>query len=56
MLAEMTWVLDLDIKAFFDNLDPKSTPAGSGEETRIAAVDGSLYRTLAESASGTRER
>jgi RNA-directed DNA polymerase len=47
------WVLDLDIKGFFDNIDQKSTDAG-GEETRQGSVEHSLYRALAESAHARR--
>src|SRR5262245_20114497 len=46
------WVLDLDIKGFFDNLD-QSTDAGS-QETCQRSVGSPLYQALAESANARR--
>jgi len=47
------WVLDLDIKGFFDNIDQKSADAG-GQETRQGSVDRPLYRALVESTRARR--
>jgi RNA-directed DNA polymerase len=44
------WIVDLDIKGFFDNIEPKSADAG-GEEARKGKVGRSLYRALAASAN-----